>query len=290
MRKHIRNLALGVSGLALIIFIIGSYVIVAQTATSGTWTSKPSTDNSNEVHLSFSRDSSKFGKNQHSSDFAYGDLQGLARDQPNGKVNFRLVREAGTIECEGTITDGEGSGTFTFTPNRSFIDAMAARGFKFRDDQMFPATTINVTTAFADELKTANFGDLDVDDLFKAVIFKITPQFAAEMKATGFPNMGMEDLVKARIFKIDAAFVREVTEMGFAKDDFEQLVKLRIFKVTPEFLGELKNEGFAGLSIEEVVKFRIFKIDSDFIRKARAQDPNVTVEGLVEIKIGVRRK
>ena len=65
-----------------------------------------------------------------------------------------------------------------------------------------------MTTAFADDLKSANFGPLDVDDLFKAAIFKITPQFMAEMKATGFPNLTLEDLVKARIFKIDAEFVR----------------------------------------------------------------------------------
>ena len=111
----------------------------------------------------------------------------------------------------------------------------------------------------------------------------------ADMKATGFPNLQMEDLVKARIFKIDADYVKKVHDMGFIDKDFEGLVKFRIFKVTPEFLAELKNEGFANLSSEEVVKFRIFKIDSDFIRKAQAADPNVTVEEMVQMKIGVRR-
>ena len=99
----------------------------------------------------------------------------------------------------------------------------------------------------------------------------------------------MEDLVKARIFKIDASWVRDVNAMGFADSDFEQLVKFRIFKVTPEFLQSLRNEGFANLNPEEVVKFRIFNIDTDFIRKAKAEDPNVSVEDLVQMKIGVRR-
>jgi EAL domain-containing protein (putative c-di-GMP-specific phosphodiesterase class I) len=59
--------------------------------------------------------------------------------------------------------------------------------------------------------------------------------------------------------------------------------------VTPEFLTALKTEGFTNLSAEEVVKFNIFKIDPEFIRKARAEDPNVTVEEMVQMKIGVRR-
>jgi hypothetical protein len=291
MRKHIRHLALGVSSLALIIFVFGSYVIVAQTAFTGTWTAKTKTDNPDKIYLSFSRESSKGGRNQHSSDFSYSDLQGLTRDQAaNGKVNFRMAREAGTIECEGTFTDGRGSGTFRFTANQAFIDAMQSRGYNFKDEQLFAATTLNVTTAVADDLKSANFGPLGVEDLFKAVIFKVTPQFMAEMKATGFPNMGMEELVKARIFKIDAEYVRQVSDMGFKSNDFEELVKFRIFKVTPEFLTELKNEGFTNISAEDVVQCRIFKIDGDFIRKAKAEDPNVTIKDLVEMKIGVRRK
>lgn len=291
MRKHIRQLAFGISSLALIIFIFGSYVIVAQSVVTGTWTAKTKVEKPDKIYLSFSRESSKGGKNQHSSDFSYSDLQGLTREQAqNGKVNFRMVREAGTIDCEGTFTDGRGSGTFRFTPNQSFVDAMQSRGYTFRDDQLFAATTLNVTTGVADDLKSANFGPLGVEDLFKAVIFKVTPQFMAEMKATGFPNMGMEDLVKARIFQIDAKYVSEVQQMGFKTNDFEELVKFRIFKVTPEFLTELRNEGFTNITAEDVVQCRIFKIDGDFIRKAKAEDPNVTIKDLVEMKIGVRRK
>ena len=107
------------------------------------------------------------------------------------------------------------------------------------------------------------------------------------MAATGFPNLTMEDLVKARIFKIDAQFVRNIKDMGFGADNFEHLVKYSIFKVTPEYLSELKNEGLSGLTAEEVVKLRIFKVDAAFVRAARADDPNISVEKIVQKKIGV---
>jgi hypothetical protein len=296
-----RVLAFRLLSFAFVIFVLGSYVIVAQNVITGDWRGDTKDENPDKIQLNFEIRTEKGGRNNHGSSFAYSDLQGLSRDQAqNGKVSFSLAREAGTIQCEGTFTAGKGAGTFRFTPNYAFADAMKSRGSDFAkpskhgqvdlDMRLFTATTLNVTTAFADDLKSANFGPLDVDDLFKAVIFKVTPQFMAEMKATGFPDLGMEELVKARIFKIDADYVRQVHEMGFASNDFEQLVKFRIFKVTPEFLNELKAEGLSNLSSEDIVKFRIFKIDPQFIREARATEPNITAEELVQMKIGVRRR
>ena len=299
-----RNKAFHLIGLAFIVFVIGPYVIVAQNVLTGDWTAntREDKDEVGKIHLSFEMRRENGGRNQHGSSFSYSDLRGLSPEQAeNGKVNFSLAREAGTIDCEGTFTNGRGSGTFRFTPNYSFADAMRARGFDFSKSgkngksndlemRLFTATTLNVTTAFADDLKSANFGPLDVDDLFKAVIFKITPQFMSEMKATGFPDLGMEELVKARIFKVDADYVRQVNSMGYPGIDFESLVKFRIFKVEPEFLNALKAEGLTNIDAEDIVKFRIFKIDPAFVREARAAEPNITADQLVEMKIGVRRR
>jgi hypothetical protein len=352
-----RILKLAFLGLiALSIGYHGSLPVAAQTSTiSGTWTANDKFDwddkddkdgrddddnakmgkdaakaalkgiresQAGKIHLNFTRRTERDGMNNYGSSFDIADLQGLSQDQINGansSVSFRLVRDAGTIECRGVFTNGRGTGEFTFTPNQSFVSGMRDRGYpNLNNDRLFASANLNLTLAFVDELKSANFGDLGFDDLIKARIFNITPQFMAEMKATGFPNLGMEDLVKARIFKIDADFVRQVTDMGFGKDSdsLEGLVKLRIFKVTPEFLRDLKAAGFSNLtseqavsmqifkvtpefinqmkaegltnlSVEDAKKLRIFKIDPEFVRSARAQNPNVTVEDLVRMKIHV---
>lgn len=303
---------------AIIAFVIGTSGVVAQTIT-GDWTAKtrewrdpkpgrePNDDKpekedwTNKIYLSFER-KAEGGRNQNGSAYFYTDLEGLTRDQAErgGPVSFRLVREAGIIECEGSFANGRGSGTFRFTGNKTFVDAMKSRGFDFEKpakngnhdtpvERLFTAAILNVTTAIADDLRSANFGDLEIGDLFKAAIFKIDGKFMAEMKATGFPNLNMEDLVKARIFKIDADYVRQVKEMGFADQGFEGLVKFRIFKVTPEFLSDLRAAGLDKMDAEDIVKARIFKIDADFIRQARATEPNISMEELVQMKIGFRR-
>ena len=309
----------------LVVIVVGSYVIIAQAPIIGEWTANINNEWSdksdkdlakdafdrtdkvakvsdpNKIHIQFERKTAH-GSNSNGQSYAYSDLQGLTRESAqNGRVHFSLVRDAGTVECDGNFVNGKGSGTFTFTPNASYVSSMRSRGFDFtaannsrggesNEDKLLSAALLNVTTALADDLNSANFGKLEVDDLFKAAIFKVDGKFMAEMKATGFPNLQMEDLVKARIFKIDADYVRQVHEMGFDNRDFEGMVKFSIFKVTPEFLGELKSAGLSTMDSEDIVKCRIFKIDADFVRKARATDPNATIEDMVQMKIGVYRK
>lgn len=280
---------------------VGSSNTTAQNEMRGDWTASLQ-DDSAKINLNFERRTEKGGRSQMGQTYEFADLQGLSSEQAlNGPVKFSLVREAGTIECEGSFQNGKGSGTFRFTGNQIFVSAMKNRGFDFEEgsisndgrhseNRLFAAATLNVTTALADDLSSAGFGKLRVDDLFKAAIFKIDSKFMREMKASGLADLGMEELVKARIFKIDADFVRQVSQMGFDKEPFESLVKMRIFKITPEFITEVRNEGLTNLSVEDIVKLRIFKIDGEFIRQAKAEGVPLEVERLVQRRIGVARR
>ncbi|HKY41748.1 MAG TPA: hypothetical protein VJM50_01530 [Pyrinomonadaceae bacterium] len=297
--RYFFGLAL-ITTLMLLVWIAGVNA-GAQTATTGEWTANISSKDNSKINLNFERRSNKGHKNQMGQSYEFSELQGLSREQAlsGGPVSFSLVREAGRIDCEGTFQNGKGSGTFRFTGNAAFVSAMKSRGFDFEsrsgnddtdhwENKLFAATTLNVTTALADDLTSA-FGKLQTDDLFKAAIFKVNSTFAREMKASGFENLDMEDLVKARIFKVDADFVRQVSQMGFNKEPFESLVKMQIFKVTPEFINEVRNEGLTNVAVEELVKLRIFKIDGEFIRKVKSEGGSVDVESLVQRKIFARR-
>jgi hypothetical protein len=312
--------------LSLLILAAGTRAALAQETLTGTWTAsfgdkyadrkfgrkheKSGEDDAEEkadkrdgLHLSLERRTERGGRHQMGQTYDFADLQGITREQAQGSgpVRFVLVREAGRVELEGSFQSGRGSGTFTFTPDRGFLGAMKSRGFDFetismRDDhrgepldKLFAAAMLNVTTALADDLLSADFGKLDVDDLFKAAIFKVDSKFMREMKASGYP-LRMEELVKARIFKIDADFLREAARFGFDKEPFEHIVQMRIFKVTPQFITEVRAEGLNDAAIEDLVKLRIFNIDAEFIRRARAEGVPLEVEALVQERIGVGRR
>ena len=288
-----------ITSLALLIWITGSSA-AAQNTMTGTWTASISNKENSKLNLNLERrNENKGSRHQSGQTYEFSDLQGLSREQAlaGGAVSFSLVREAGRVDFEGSFQNGQGSGTFRFTPNAAFVSAMKSRGFDFQPDsngdfeeRLLAATTLNVTTTLADDLTSAGLGKIDIHDLFKAAIFKIDSQFVREMKASGFNNLGLEELVKARIFKIDANFVREVSQLGFDKEPFESLVKMQIFKITPQFISEVRNEGLTDLEIEQIVKLRIFKIDGEFIRKAKEEGASIDVESLVQRRLGVARR
>jgi len=47
----------------------------------------------------------------------------------------------------------------------------------------------------------------------------------------------------------------------------------------------MRAAGFTSVTPQQLVNLRIFKIDGDYARKAKSQDPNITVEQLVNQKI-----
>lgn len=288
---------------AFIVIVIGKYVIVAQTELRGEWKASVNAEKTEKkLNLSLWRKSDKGDRNQMGSSYDVSEFEGLSESQfANSNVRFSLTHEAGRIDFDGSFSNNKGTGTFVYKPDQQFFSALKSRGFDFEkpskhgrenqsENRMFAAMALNVKLATADDLLSANFSNLDIDDLFSATIFKIDSAFMREMKASGFPNLGMDELVKARIFKIDAEFLRELNANGFGNEDFEDVVKMRIFKITPEFINGVRAEGFAKLEIEDLVQMKIFNIDAEFIRKARAEGVPMDVDKLVQKRIGVWKK
>ena len=120
------------SFLALIVIVVGNYVIVAQDTLTGECKAEVKTETkagkTDKIQLSFSRSSAR-GNNNMSSGFSFSDLKGLTREQAlaGGQIRFSLEREAGTIVCDANFVNGKGSGTFTFSPNQGFVGAMKSR-------------------------------------------------------------------------------------------------------------------------------------------------------------------
>jgi hypothetical protein len=289
--------------LSALYFFSGSPIpkISAQSNMSGTWKvgevefNRPDKDDAEAVEknekgdfqISFSRQT-KGNYFLQSSNFNFSDFRGLTKEQTVGSnvsVNFSLAREAGTIQCVGTFNNGKGSGTFSFSADRNFADAMQNRGFTFTDENLFSAAFLGLTVAFVDDIKSAGFKKLETEDLFKGKIFNVDSSFIKEMATSGFANLEMEELVKAKIFKINGKFIREAAEMGFKENALEDLVKLRIFKITPKYLGEMKSVGLGNLSAEEATKLRIFKVTPAFVGEINSEGlTDLSVEEVVKLK------
>src|SRR5262249_3263454 len=111
---------------ALISFVVVGCLFQtrAQDAHSGQWIID-TTRGSNRYQLTLNYPSNKrgFGNNITSFNLSPDRLQGLTSAQimsTGAPVQFQIVRDAGTFNCEGYFKEGKGSGTFVLVPNPAF--------------------------------------------------------------------------------------------------------------------------------------------------------------------------
>ena len=305
-----RNLQPGRKGIALLLvtlLVISSLVLInvvgavganfngansaAQATMTGEWLAEFNRKNDDMVQFTVLRGSAGGGRQHHSSNgIALAELQGLTRQQASGAktdVNFRLVREAGTFQCEGSFREGKGAGHWTLTPSQSFISAMQSRGYdNLSEDDLFSAALFDLNIKSIEDLKAAGYDRLSFKQLVEASIFKVTGDFAREMKSAGFENLDFKQLVEARIFKVDAQYAREVQAMGFERQPMKSLVEMRIFKITPEFIREMRSMGFENLSLKQLTELRIHSVTPEFVNGLKAEGyASVTPREVITMKI-----
>jgi hypothetical protein len=257
---------------------------LAQTHSRGTWTAEIDRDEPHKVHLNVyrHRHDGLFGQT-----YEYSELNGLDERTVNGvnqPVAFRIKHDAGTIEFTGEFNQGLGHGEFTFTPNQEYIAAMKQMGFIGMESEAFSLTALDVSRAFAKEIRDLGFKP-DLDDLIQARIFRVGRQQVEGLKAIGVTNVPLETLVEYRIFNVTPEYIQEMRKAfpGISVDD---MVQMRIHKATPEFAKEMAQMGYANLSADDLVAFRIHGVTPEFIRQIRALGfTNLDADELVQFRI-----
>jgi len=255
----------------------------AQTQSRGTWTiDREGMREAGKVQLSLHHSH----KDQFGQDFALSDLKGLdphALDS-DGPVKFELVREAGTVQFEGTFKKGVGTGTYEFASSPTFLAKMKAMGFQGLEDEALALTMVDVTIAYAEELRSLGFKP-DLDHVISGRIFKVNREQVEGLKAAGITGLSLDKLVECRIFNVTPEFVREMRAKN-PNVNVDQLVEARIFKTTPEFVATMKQEGYPDLTQEQLVAFKIHNVTPEYIKEMRAVGfKDLTADQLVEFRI-----
>ena len=91
----------------------------AEDARSGDWTISKS-EVAGKVEFSLI-EHHHGGTSSHESDWPASSFQGVDFSKPGRQdVRFTITREAGKIECEGFLNNGEGAGLFHFQPDANY--------------------------------------------------------------------------------------------------------------------------------------------------------------------------
>ena len=181
-------------------------------------------------------------------------------------VHFTIKRDAGTIDCEGFLKDGEGAGIFHFQPDPNYPRGMQSLGFPIDDEKQYAMAVQDVSLDFAREMKKEHLSDLDADKLIAFRIFGVDSKFIEELRAEGLKINDSDKLVAFRIHGVSAQMVRSLHQAGYSPDE-DTLIAMRIHGATPEWMAELKQRGYDHVELEQLIAFRIHGVSPEFIEK-----------------------
>src|SRR5882724_9944939 len=180
---------------------------------------------------------SKHNNSNHESDWPASDFKGVDFSRPGKQdVKFAIARDAGRFDCEGYLKDGEGAGVFHFAPDAQYVSQMSALGFTGIDeDKQFSMAVLDVSVAYAKEIKSKNPHDLDADKLIAFRILGVSPEMVSFLQKAGY------------------------------RPDEDTLIAMRIHGVSPEYMQQLKKDGYDHIDLEKLIAFRIHGVSPDFI-------------------------
>ena len=202
-------------------------------------------------------------------------------------VDFRMIREAGTMHFTGTFQRGDGAGRFTFEPNPAYASTLRSLGVAasdLDDEHLFTLAVHDVSSSFIKEMQSLGYRD-DLDQYVAFRIHGATPEFVREINALGYkPDSG--DLIAFRIHGVMPEFIKGMKELGVRDLATDNLVALRIHGASVNYVRDLRDLGYPNLSADDLVSMRIHGVSPSYIRDLKnAGYANIPVEKLVEMKI-----
>ena len=230
------------------------------------------------------------GTSSHQSDWAASLFVGVDFSKPgHQEVRFTITRDAGKIECEGFLNDGEGAGLFHFQPDANYPREMQALGFSVVDDKndekQFSMAVQDVSLEFAKQMKSENLSNLDTDKLIAFRIFRVDSAFIEALRSEGLKISDADKLIAFRIHGVTPQMVRSLHQAGYTPDE-DTLIAMRIHGATPEWMAELKQLGYDHVGLEKLIVFRIHGVSPEFIRKLQSLGyPHPDPDELIAMRI-----
>jgi hypothetical protein len=232
---------------------------------SGDWTIRHS-DEAGRVEFSLI-EHHRGGNSNHESDWPKASFAGVDFSKPGRQdVHFTIARDAGKLECEGFLNNGEGAGIFHFQPDPNYSGEMRKLGFEVVDEKQYSLAVQDVSLEFARQMKNEHLSDLDTDKLIAFRIFRVDSAFIEELRSAGLKSSDSDKLVAFRIHGVTPQMIRSLHAAGYSPDQ-DTLIAMRIHGATPEFVEELKKRGYDHVDLEKLIAFRIHGVSPDFIEK-----------------------
>jgi len=158
-----------------------------------------------------------------------------------GNVEFKLVREAGTINFKGQFDGQEGFGHFHFTPDAAYFPALKALGVE----------------------------DIEDRRQFGFFAMNIKKDYVNMLAHNGYPHITQRDLLSLAAMHIDEAYIQYWHGAALGEGDATEprtLIRLKAMHIDRAYVDELKAAGYDHLNLRELETLKAQHIDREYIR------------------------
>jgi len=247
----------------------------AEDAYTGQWIVEPARE-AGLLHLTLTYSSEKRGRGQSMDSFSLSpeQLRGLTPAQmmsAGTNVQFQLVREAGTFNCEGWFKGGSGSGHFVFASNPAFVAELRKRGYEAPSEaQLFKLAMSDVGIALLDELQAQGYERPTLDQLVRMGDHGVSLEYVRALKAQGYSVQSVDLLTRMVDHGVSISFIKELEALGYKRLPVETLIRTVDHGVTPGYIQELAALGQRDLTLEQLTRLVDHGVNVSFIKEIEA--------------------
>jgi hypothetical protein len=267
-----------------------------------------------KIQFQFSQTAEQNKHNFSGSSFSLNDFPSLPKV---ADADFKLTREAGTMNFNGRFEGNEGKGKYKFVSDKPYSDYMNreleekvddedmmvffmldikkshvelynAEGYtKLDKDNLISFVALNVDKEFLDGLKANGFTNIDPDELVGARAMSITGEYIKEVRDAGYKDITLEQLVSFKAMGIDKAYLSKVSKMksGGKELDADDVVSLKAMGVDDQYADQFKQVGYTDISHEDLISMKAVGVTPEFIKGFKSMGYEKTsVEDFISMK------
>ena len=236
--------------------------------TEGTWFAKIKSD---YIHFDFKSD--KDGHNwSNSNSFPKSDFPSLPTQQ---KGDFKLTRDAGTINFNGKFDGDLGYGHYKFIPDESFKAFVKQQGIgSVNDNDMFAFFMVKLSKDYINMVQRNGFKDISKDDLIAMSALDVDERYIRFWKTMGYDHMSPDKLISSKAMGIDSAYIGDIEKAGYKNVSIDNLTAFKAQGIDGDYIRKIKkakaDKGDAGMpSPDDLISFKAMNISDEYVQSLK---------------------
>jgi hypothetical protein len=184
-----------------------------------------------------------------------------------GTVEFKLVREAGTMSFKGQFDGEQGLGRFQFQPDQGYYDAIRKMGVDDQENgREHSFFLLNIKKDFIGMLNRNGYTPIEQRDVVGLAIRKIDEPFLKYWKTSGVEDAGeVRSLFTLKALHIEPDYVEDLKKAGYTHLTVRQLISLKTQHVDGGYIRAMSSGSASPITPEELVSYKAMHIDSGYL-------------------------